>query len=58
MRFRRRSTLLALLCIPAVAASAQSRAGIARLNDAVVFDLFMNYELTEKNGRSILYPKR
>src|SRR5688500_8898245 len=40
------------LAIPHAAAPAQQAPDIRRLNDAIVFDLFLNYELTEKNGNS------
>lgn len=32
------------------AISAQSKNDIQKLNNALIFDLFMNYEITEKNG--------
>jgi hypothetical protein len=43
--------LAALLALPSLAA-AQRRAAIAQVNEAIVFDLFLNYELTEKNGNN------
>jgi hypothetical protein len=41
--------VLALCMAPSIATS-QHAPGIGQLNDAIVFDLFLNYELTEKNG--------
>lgn len=42
--------ILTLLCAPGFPAIAQSKQPVKPLSDAIVFDLFMNYELTEKNG--------
>ena len=47
---RARAALLLALCLSPSAASSQSAPAIQQLNDAIVFDLFLNYELTEKNG--------
>ena len=44
--------LMLTLAVPHATVSAQQAADIRRLNDAIVFDLFLNYELTEKNGNS------
>ena len=42
--------LILMLTSPAAAAIAQREAPVGQLDDAIVFDLFLNYELTEKNG--------
>ena len=42
--------LVLMLWISPSLATSQSTRAIRQLNDAIVFDLFLNYELTEKNG--------
>ena len=43
--------LVLTLCLsPSIAATQSAPAAIRQLDDAIVFDLFLNYELTEKNG--------
>ena len=42
--------LLLTLAAPCAEARAQQGSPVGELNEAIVFDLFLNYELTEKNG--------
>ena len=44
------AALVLTLCTSPSVATSQRAPGIEQLNDAIVFDLFLNYELTEKNG--------
>lgn len=36
------------------ALAAQNKSDISKLNDAIIFDLFLNYELTDKNGNNAI----